>query len=131
MNDSLGHAVGDKLLAQVANRLEGSLRQTDTIARVDEGFTIARLGGDEFAIILNDLTEPADANVVAERLLKELSRPFVIGDKELFSSMSIGIALSTLSLRAPGGLRPRRGHGDVSRQGARQGPLRDLRREHA
>ena len=101
VNDSLGHAVGDKLLAQVASRLEGSLRQTDTVARVEEGFTIARLGGDEFAIILNDLTEPADANAVAERLLGELGRPFMIDDKELFSSMSIGIALSTLGYEQP------------------------------
>jgi diguanylate cyclase (GGDEF)-like protein/PAS domain S-box-containing protein len=101
VNDSLGHAFGDKLLVQVANRLDGSLRETDTVARVDEGFTIARLGGDEFAIILNDLKEPADANVVAERLLKELSHPFLIEDKELFSSMSIGIALSTLDCQHP------------------------------
>ena len=101
VNDSLGHAVGDKLLTQVASRLEGSLRQTDTLARVDDGFTIARLGGDEFAIILNDLSEPGHANLVAERLLEELSRPFVIQDKELFSSMSIGIALSTLCYEQP------------------------------
>jgi diguanylate cyclase (GGDEF)-like protein/PAS domain S-box-containing protein len=96
VNDSLGHAVGDELLVKVANRLEASLRQTDTVARVDDGFTIARLGGDEFAIILNDLKDPSDAKSVAERLLQELSQPFVIHDKELFSSMSIGIALSTL-----------------------------------
>jgi diguanylate cyclase (GGDEF)-like protein/PAS domain S-box-containing protein len=101
VNDSLGHAIGDKLLVQVANRLEGSLRQTDTIARLDEGFTIARLGGDEFAIILNDLNDPADANVVAERLIDEFSRPFAIDDKELFSSLSIGIALSTLGYDDP------------------------------
>jgi diguanylate cyclase (GGDEF)-like protein/PAS domain S-box-containing protein len=101
VNDSLGHAVGDKLLAQVAHRLEGSLRQSDTVTRVDEAFTIARLGGDEFAIILNDLADPNAANVVAQRLLKELSRPFIIGDKELFSSMSIGIALSTLGYENP------------------------------
>jgi diguanylate cyclase (GGDEF)-like protein/PAS domain S-box-containing protein len=101
VNDSLGHAVGDKLLTLVADRLEGSLRQTDTVARVDEGFTIARLGGDEFAIILNDLKDPVDANVVAERLLNEMSRPLTIGDKELFTSMSIGIALSTLDYDHP------------------------------
>ena len=101
VNDSLGHAVGDRFLGQVANRLEASLRQTDTIARVDDGFTIARLGGDEFAIILNDLTDPQDANVVAERLLNELSRPFLIDEKELFSSMSIGIALSSLGYENP------------------------------
>jgi diguanylate cyclase (GGDEF)-like protein/PAS domain S-box-containing protein len=101
VNDSLGHAVGDKLLIGLANRLESSLRQTDTVARLDESFTIARLGGDEFAIILNDLNEPADASHVAERLLNELSRPFQIEDKELFSSMSIGIALSTLGNEHP------------------------------
>jgi diguanylate cyclase (GGDEF)-like protein/PAS domain S-box-containing protein len=96
VNDSLGHAVGDQLLIQVASRLEASLRRTDTIARLDDDITIARLGGDEFAIILHDLKDPSDANRVAERLLQELSRPFVIEGKELFSSMSVGIALSTL-----------------------------------
>ena len=101
VNDSLGHAVGDQLLIGVANRLESSLRHTDTVTRLDESFTIARLGGDEFAIILNDLAEPADAMRVAERLLNELSQPFHIDDKELFSSMSIGIALSTLGSEQP------------------------------
>src|SRR5688572_25537038 len=101
INDSLGHTVGDKLLIGLANRLEHSLRQTDTVTRLDESFTIARLGGDEFAIILSDLTTPEDATLVAERLLKELSQPFVIDGKELFSSMSIGIALSTLANENP------------------------------
>jgi diguanylate cyclase (GGDEF)-like protein/PAS domain S-box-containing protein len=96
INDSLGHAAGDKMLIAVANRLEGSLRHTDTVTRLDESFTIARLGGDEFAIILNHLAAPADAMVVAERLLEELSHPFLIDGRELFSSMSIGIALSSL-----------------------------------
>ena len=101
INDSLGHAVGDKLLIGLAERLESSLRQTDTVTRLDESFTIARLGGDEFAIILNDLNDAVDASHVAERLLKELSQPFQIDDKELFSSMSIGIALSTLGNEHP------------------------------
>ena len=101
VNDSLGHAVGDKLLVQVAKRLEGSLRQSDTVARLDEGFTIARLGGDEFAIVLNDVNDPVDANVVAKRLINEFSRPFLIDDKELFSSLSIGIALSSLGYQDP------------------------------
>jgi diguanylate cyclase (GGDEF)-like protein/PAS domain S-box-containing protein len=101
VNDSLGHAVGDKLLIGVANRLESSLRRTDTVTRLDESFTIARLGGDEFAIILNDLTDPEDASRVADRLLAELSNPFRIDDQELFSSMSIGIALSTLGYEQP------------------------------
>jgi diguanylate cyclase (GGDEF)-like protein/PAS domain S-box-containing protein len=97
INDSLGHAVGDKLLIGLANRLAESLRRTDTVTRLDESFTIARLGGDEFAIILSDLKDAGDATRVAERLLKELSEPFLIDGKELFSSMSIGIALSTLA----------------------------------
>ena len=101
VNDSLGHAVGDKLLIGVANRLENSLRETDTVARLDENFTIARLGGDEFAIIVNELHDSGDATRVAERLLQELSRPFVIDDRELFSSMSIGIAMSTLGYQQP------------------------------
>jgi diguanylate cyclase (GGDEF)-like protein/PAS domain S-box-containing protein len=101
VNDSLGHAVGDKLLIGVANRLEASLRLTDTVTRLDESFTIARLGGDEFAIILNDLNESSDAMRVAERLLQELNQPFHIDHKELFSSMSIGIALSTLGYQQP------------------------------
>ena len=101
INDSLGHAVGDRLLVGVAKRLESSLRQTDTVMRLDPSFTIARLGGDEFAIILTDLADPTDATNVAERLLDELKRPFNIDDKELFSSMSIGIALSTFAYQYP------------------------------
>jgi diguanylate cyclase (GGDEF)-like protein len=102
VNDSLGHAVGDRLLVSVANRLESSLRQTDTVARVDQSFTIARLGGDEFAIMLNELQEPADAMQVADRLLQALTLPFEIENKELFTSVSIGIALSTLGHQQPG-----------------------------
>jgi diguanylate cyclase (GGDEF)-like protein/PAS domain S-box-containing protein len=101
VNDSLGHAVGDKLLIGVANRLESALRDTDTVTRLDESFTIARLGGDEFAIIVNDLSESSDAMCVADRLLQELSYPFLIDERELFSSMSIGIALSTLGYAQP------------------------------
>jgi EAL domain-containing protein (putative c-di-GMP-specific phosphodiesterase class I) len=71
------------------------------VTRLDQSFTIARLGGDEFAIILNDLTEAADAERVADRLLTELSHPFRIDDHELFSSMSVGIALSTLAYERP------------------------------
>jgi diguanylate cyclase (GGDEF)-like protein/PAS domain S-box-containing protein len=101
VNDSLGHAVGDKLLIGVANRLEAMLRQSDTVTRIDESCTIARLGGDEFAIILNDLRDLSDAKLVAERLLQELSHPLHIDGKELFTSMSIGIALSTLGYQQP------------------------------
>ena len=63
VNDSLGHAVGDRLLDAVARRLEGCLRPADTVAR---------LGGDEFAVLLEDLHDPAEARAVAERVHEAL-----------------------------------------------------------
>jgi diguanylate cyclase (GGDEF)-like protein/PAS domain S-box-containing protein len=101
VNDSLGHAVGNSLLIAVAGRLEACLRRTDTLARLGESFTLARLGGDEFAIVLSELAGPSDVQGVAERLLNEFAKPFVIDEKQLFSSMSIGIALSTLEYDQP------------------------------
>lgn len=84
INDSLGHAEGDNLLKQIARRLETSLRGGDMLAR---------LGGDEFTILLNELVESNDAIQVAERILKDLNAPFILGDQEIFMSASIGIAL--------------------------------------
>ena len=94
INDSLGHLAGDQLLVGVATRLEKCLRSSDTVARLGETFTVARLGGDEFTILLDDLKDPADANRAAERLMKALAPPFLIAGKEVFTSISIGIALS-------------------------------------
>jgi diguanylate cyclase (GGDEF)-like protein/PAS domain S-box-containing protein len=93
INDSLGHLVGDQLLVGVANRLEKCLRSSDTVARLGETFTVARLGGDEFTILLDDLKEPDDAKRAADRLMDALTPPFVLGGKEVFTSVSIGIAL--------------------------------------
>ncbi len=101
INDSLGHLVGDKLLIGVASRLLNSLRHSDTIARVDEPYTVARLGGDEFAILLSDLNDAADATAVADRLMRELAVPFNLDDKEIFTSVSIGIALSSSGYQHP------------------------------
>ena len=101
VNDSFGHAVGDRLLIQVADRLERSLRHTDTLVRLSESFTFARLGGDEFAILLNTLKDPADATSVAERLLEAFAEPFVVDGNEFFTSASIGIALSALGHHHP------------------------------
>lgn len=94
INDSLGHLIGDQLLLGVAGRLEKCLRSTDTIARLGESFTIARLGGDEFTVLLDDLKGSADARSAAERLMEALVPPFILGGKEVFTSVSIGIALS-------------------------------------
>jgi diguanylate cyclase (GGDEF)-like protein/PAS domain S-box-containing protein len=101
INDSLGHLVGDKLLIGVASRLLNSLRHTDTVARIDEPYTVARLGGDEFAILLSDLNDVTDATNVADRLMRELAVPFVLDDKEIFTSVSIGIALSSSGYQHP------------------------------
>ena len=95
INDSMGHMIGDQLLLGVSKRLESCLRASDTVARLtQQTFTLARMGGDEFTVLLDDIKEPADANRAAERIMKDLSSPFVVGDKEVFTSASIGIALS-------------------------------------
>jgi diguanylate cyclase (GGDEF)-like protein/PAS domain S-box-containing protein len=97
INDSLGHLVGDQLLVGVATRLEKCLRATDTVARLGEGFVVARMGGDEFTVLLDDLKDPGDAKQAAERLMKSVTAPFMLGGREVFTSLSIGIALSNPS----------------------------------
>jgi diguanylate cyclase (GGDEF)-like protein len=86
VNDSMGHACGDQLLQAVARRLEAALRPNDTVAR---------LSGDEFTLLLDDVCEPREATVIAERVLQSLQAPFVIDARELFIGASIGIALAT------------------------------------
>lgn len=86
VNDSLGHAVGDELLAQIAVRLNACLRPGDTLAR---------LGGDEFAIVLNDVDGPTDAIYVVERLQEALSKVVQIQAHSVYTSASIGIAISS------------------------------------
>src|SRR5437879_8150525 len=95
INDSMGHLIGDQLLVGVAHRLEKCLRSTDTVARLGESFTVARLGGDEFTVILDYLKDPNDAKSAADRLMKALAPPFILDGKEIFTSVSIGIALSS------------------------------------
>jgi diguanylate cyclase (GGDEF)-like protein/PAS domain S-box-containing protein len=101
INDSMGHLIGDQLLLGVANRLEKCLRSTDTVARLGETFTVARLGGDEFTVLLDDIKDPADAKRAAERLMKALTEPFMLGGKEIFTSVSIGIALGNAAYEQP------------------------------
>ncbi|BDV42034.1 diguanylate cyclase [Geotalea uraniireducens] len=84
VNDTMGHSNGDQLLAAVAERLKGSVRQTDTLARV---------GGDEFVIILSSVREERSASVVAQMVLDIMGAPFEIDGKEVFISTSIGIAV--------------------------------------
>lgn len=82
INDSLGHGVGDRLLQEVASRLSGEVRKSDTVAR---------LGGDEFNIVLEQIRNTGEAVIVAQKLLAALMRPIVIDEHQLYISASIGI----------------------------------------
>ncbi len=84
VNDTLGHAVGDQLLREIAQQLALTVRESDTVAR---------LGGDEFVVILSDLVEPHAAGVVARKILDSIARIDRIGGHEISISFSIGIAL--------------------------------------
>ncbi|TAM88120.1 MAG: EAL domain-containing protein [Candidimonas sp.] len=98
VNDSLGHACGDALIAEAGHRLAICLRRDDLLARgapVVAESTVARLGGDEFTIILEGIRYASDAMRVAERIQWALAEPFTLADQKVYVSASIGIALST------------------------------------
>jgi diguanylate cyclase (GGDEF)-like protein/PAS domain S-box-containing protein len=84
INDTLGHTVGDALLQQVARRLEGCVRKTDTLAR---------MGGDEFTLLLTEIRDPQYVHGIAEKLLAALQAPFYLDNHELFVTASIGISI--------------------------------------
>lgn len=86
VNDRFGHQVGDELLILLAQRLQTSVRPEDTPAR---------LGGDEFTVLLEQLTDIGGALQVAERIIADLHAPFVVGDRRLVVTASIGIAWSS------------------------------------
>ena len=92
INDSLGHSVGDELLVHLARRLTHFLRPGDTVAR---------LGGDEFAILLNDVHGASDATRVAERLQELVKEKIVVAGREVFTSASVGVALSSPAYKHP------------------------------
>ncbi|MCX7171861.1 MAG: GGDEF domain-containing protein, partial [Proteobacteria bacterium] len=84
INDTLGHAAGDDLLRQVAERLKQSVRASDTVGR---------LGGDEFAIVLSNLAMALDADAPARKIIERFNEPFRLNQAEHFVTASIGIAL--------------------------------------
>jgi len=100
VNDSLGHAIGDKLLIAIAERLKHNVRNIDTVTR-NSVSVIARFGGDEFAILLDDVKESLFALATANRLRRVLSRPYEINGKQIFSTVSIGVAVSTIDYEHP------------------------------
>jgi len=85
INDSLGHTVGDKLLIEIAHRLRNNLQAADTVTRI---------GGDEFTVLLQDLNSMDNAIHIADRVQKVISAPILIGDHEIITTASIGIALN-------------------------------------
>ncbi len=84
VNDSLGHAMGDRLLQAVALRLEKVVRKCDTLSR---------FGGDEFTLLLPNITSSEDARTIAKKVINTLKEPFNLGDHEVFVGVSIGIAM--------------------------------------
>src|SRR5438309_512508 len=92
VNDSLGHSIGDQLLIAMARRLEHCIREVDMVAR---------LGGDEFAILLDGISDSSDATSMAERIEEKLESPFNLSGHEVFTTTSIGIALSSTGYDHP------------------------------
>ena len=92
INDSLGHMVGDQLLIAIAQRLTACLQPGDTVAR---------LGGDEFVVLLEDVQNMNRVMAITEQIQQALSRPFTLDGNEVFTTASIGIALSPTGYEAP------------------------------
>ena len=84
VNDRLGHGAGDRLLTIMGARLSGRLRETDTVAR---------LGGDEFALVVENLTKPEHAGLVARKLLDAVVSPVTIDSQDVTVTASLGVAL--------------------------------------
>jgi diguanylate cyclase (GGDEF)-like protein/PAS domain S-box-containing protein len=84
VNDTFGHASGDALLKEIAGRLQATIRESDTVARV---------GGDEFTLILEELDKPEDAGKVANKLLGVLTDPYPIQGHEICIGASVGVSV--------------------------------------
>jgi diguanylate cyclase (GGDEF)-like protein len=84
INDSLGHAVGDRLLQSVAKRLQACVRLSDTVSRQ---------GGDEFVVLLTEVEEARNAILSAEKLIEAMARPCLVDGHRLHATISIGISL--------------------------------------
>ncbi|MDQ6971323.1 MAG: GGDEF domain-containing protein, partial [Mariprofundaceae bacterium] len=84
INDHYGHAAGDELLISVAGRISSSLRKTDTVIRIS---------GDEFIVLMPQIQHPADAGLVAEKMVATVSQPYLIAENKIYISASAGIAV--------------------------------------
>lgn len=84
VNDTLGHAIGDRLICEVAKRLRSTARAEDIVAR---------LGGDEFVVVISDVVKAKHILLIVEKMLAAVAAPYRIAERELFSSCSIGISV--------------------------------------
>jgi diguanylate cyclase (GGDEF)-like protein/PAS domain S-box-containing protein len=95
INDTLGHAVGDRLLRGLAERLSACVREDDTVAR---------MGGDEFTFVFSGMTRPEDAARMAEKVLRAVAEPFDLDGRDLRVTASLGIAVYPVDGDGPDGL---------------------------
>ncbi len=114
VNESLGHAAGDQLLAQVGRRLVGAARPSDLVARV---------GSDEFGILLDRVRSPRDAERAAARLATALAEPFDLGGREVTVAASLGLAVARPSVATPADLLK---EADIALHRAKADPMRTL-----
>ena len=98
-NNLMGSAVGDRVIVEIGRRLSACLRGEDTVSRSQDEFVmrnavLSRMGGDEFIVLLEGVTDPSDALRTAQRILAAVAAPFLVDDREVRTSASIGIAVS-------------------------------------
>ena len=100
-NDTLGPAAGDQVIIEMGHRIYAVLRDDDTVSRSQNYFAknaiLSRMGGDEFTILLEGVTDPSDAMRVAERILSAVAEPFLVEDRPVRTSASVGIAVSAIT----------------------------------
>jgi diguanylate cyclase len=115
VNDTLGHVAGDTLLREVAQRLQGSLRGSDTLAR---------MGGDEFVALAGDFDTPEDAVPLARKLLMNVSMPYDLGDQRVRVTASVGVSVYPKDAGSAGSLLR---HADIAMYRAKQSGKNDVR----
>jgi diguanylate cyclase (GGDEF)-like protein len=103
-NDTMGPAVGDQVLVEIGRRLATCLRNDDPVLRLQDQFqtvemetVLSRMGGDEFTILLEEVADPNHAMRAAKRVLSAVAKPFLVEGREVRTSASVGIALSSLA----------------------------------
>jgi diguanylate cyclase (GGDEF)-like protein/PAS domain S-box-containing protein len=115
VNDTMGHAVGDELLAAVGARLAAAVRESDTAAR---------LGGDEFALIIEQVQDSAEVDALAERIVQAFSKPFSLRDASVVTTATVGVATTEDSTDVDELLR----HADLALYAAKAAGKRQWRR---